>query len=383
MTAEAMESTKVVSHGLDHSLVHHPSTGLLSRRDCQSTLPGQPWATLSSNKELLAYLRRNHGVSSLERLQLKVGLFANNRTVAPLHASYGRTTLTEHPDLHLARWSPLSFPNDAVVYLKPIPVYMLSTAFWTWLAAADAKTYAAALGFMRTYYSLIRYEADFRLATQLGLIPRIPAATDVADQMPTDYRRTFDPVSGGYQITYEGFVEFIAQFAHAHVPDAAVAPRFRFGELEAFHDDAPRRLFLKPWEQEEEEHNRSTSTSTTNSKDDAKANGKVDHPVCLQIPLSLAVCCLLSGAVLVWVWGWDGAPSVVRWIVLGSLGVITLFFLLCMLLSFFQWLFQAATPKDKISVEPISDVSTPEETKKEAEIKPKEEELLIDGLDMA
>lgn len=56
-------------YGLDFSLVYDPTTGCLSRRDGLPMLPGQPWASLSSNDELLSNVQRDHKVSSLERLK--------------------------------------------------------------------------------------------------------------------------------------------------------------------------------------------------------------------------------------------------------------------------------------------------------------------------
>ncbi|KAK8135483.1 hypothetical protein PG984_003423 [Apiospora sp. TS-2023a] len=400
MSAAAMQSSKVVSHGLDHSLVYHPTTGLLSRRDRQSTLPGQPWATLTSNKELLTYVQRNHGVSSYEWVQVKLGYFATNRLVAPLHA-IGRIHLTEHPDLHLAKSRSgvdESRPEQDFVYLKPIPIYMLSTAFWAWLAATDTKTHAAALGFMRTYIFLIRYETDFRLATELALIPRIPAATDA--QTPNgssskredwlgDYRLVLDEGTGGrgYKITYEGFVEFIAQFTRPLVTDAdmALAPRYRYGELNlhgsSTYRDYNRKLVLEPSEQqEEEEHKHNTSIS----KDDAKNIGKVD-------PASDLLCnFFLSGAFGLGlgfpvVWWWNEAHWAVQLFLLGPLGGLAVLLLLCMLLGLSVCVYEAAESKDKtVPGEKEEDKEKEAEKGKDNETdrETKEKDLLIEGLDM-
>lgn len=157
---------------------------------------------------------------------------------------------------------------------------------------------------MRTYCSLIRYEADFRLATDLAQIPRIPPATDAktpnsskCEQRPGDYRVTpLDEGSGGgYRITYEGFVEFIAQFAPARVPDA---PRYRFGELALhFRDDFPRRLFLEPVEQEEQH---------SSSKHVVKKKQKGKKPTAPEIFATCGFWSLTFGIPVVC--AWDGAP---------------------------------------------------------------------------
>ncbi|KAK7955096.1 hypothetical protein PG988_015790 [Apiospora saccharicola] len=312
MTAAAMPSTKVVSHGLDHSLVYHPTTGLLSRRDWQSTLPGQPWATLSSNEKLLAYVQRNHGVSSFQWLQEKVGSFSDYWAIIPLHA-YDRTRLTEHPDLHLSKAS---------------PVYN--------------------------------------------------------GQWPGDYRITpIDEGSGGgYRITYEGFVEFIAQFARARVPDAAVAPRYRFGVLENGYptSDLPRKLFSEPSEQQEEEHKRNTS-STSISKDDAKNIGEVAPASDFPGVFYLGGAFVLGLGFPVF-WWWNEAHWAVQLFLLGPLGVLAAFLLLFMLFGLSVWACEVANSKDKTVPGKKEEEKEKEAEKgKENETETEEKELLIEGLD--
>ncbi|KAK7910747.1 hypothetical protein PG985_013228 [Apiospora marii] len=341
-----MQSTETVSYGLDRSLVYHPTTGNLSRRDQQSKLPGQPWVSLSPNDALLAYIQRNDGASSLEWLQRKVGSLLN-RKIVPLHA-IGRIHLTEHPDLHLARWF-----RDNSIYLKPIPVYMFSTAFWAWLAAADTQTHAAALGFMRTYSHLICYEADFRLATELCLIPRIPPATKATKTTNDDNWTTYWDGDGsssgsGCRMTYEDFVEFIIQFSPAHVPNSLVAPRYWYGELGLYHiySDYPRRMFSEPREQEGEGQliSSSNSSSSSSSNETDKGLQELRRNLFL-IPLWTAIGLVLR---LIVEGAWDGAPWVVQWIILWPMGVMEVSTFVMALHRFFEWVFEEATPRRKV-----------------------------------
>jgi len=108
--------------------------------------------------------------------------------------------VTEHPGLHLIWY------HDRI-FVKPIPVYMLSGAFWKYIAEVDKSILRASLGFMRTYCHLIRYCIDFNTAIALELIPRVDGA-------PFDF---------------EGFVKFIVQFED--VSDDAVAPRYTYGSI--------------------------------------------------------------------------------------------------------------------------------------------------------
>ncbi|KAK8101802.1 hypothetical protein PG999_012176 [Apiospora kogelbergensis] len=226
-------------YGLDFSLVYDPTTGCLSRRDGLPMLPGQPWASLSSNDELLSNVERDHKVSSLERLKssMYIPSTPNSKAVTPLHA-YDCIIATQHPDLHLTL-------TGNSVYLKPIPVYMLCVDFWHWLAVApndkNQATYKAAMGFMRTYCLLIRYASDFRKAALIHeLIPR-------------DLK---------VKITYESFVGFISQFAN--VPDSDVAPRYTHGELALRSFVSPHRLFLEAPEEDETEDGDNEKERTEN-----------------------------------------------------------------------------------------------------------------------
>ena len=90
--------------------------------------------------------------------------------------------VTEHPGLHLIWY------HDRI-FVKPIPVYMLSRAFWEYIAEADQGVSRACLGFMRTYCYLIRYDVDFRTVIALHLIPQVE----------------------GTPLDFESFVEFILQ----------------------------------------------------------------------------------------------------------------------------------------------------------------------------
>lgn len=108
--------------------------------------------------------------------------------------------VTEHPGLHLIWY------HDRI-FVKPIPVYMLSAAFWNYIAEVDQNVLRASLGFMRTYCHLIRYGVDFSTAIALELLPKVETA-------PFDF---------------EGFIEFISQFED--VSDKVVSPRYVYGSI--------------------------------------------------------------------------------------------------------------------------------------------------------
>lgn len=123
--------------------------------------------------------------------------------------------VAENPQLHLI-WF-----HDRI-FIKPIPRYLLSHAFWEYLQTEDQLAKTAA-GFLRTYSYLIRYESDFRLASseELGLIP---------------------PDDGANPVTFERFAKFIRPFAL--LKDSNVNPRHHFGELRLTRLNICARLFL-------------------------------------------------------------------------------------------------------------------------------------------
>lgn len=110
--------------------------------------------------------------------------------------------VTEEPGLHLVWY------HDKI-FIKPLPLYLLCTAFWDYIKEADEGVWRAAAGFMRTYCYLIQHESDFKRATgpEMELIPRIDGATP----------------------TFESFVRFISQFKG--LDNSAVARRYSYGML--------------------------------------------------------------------------------------------------------------------------------------------------------
>jgi hypothetical protein len=114
--------------------------------------------------------------------------------------------ITENPGLHLV-WI-----HDRV-FLKPLPEYLLSHAFWEYYLVSPyspleesvrQSLLKAASGFLRSYSYLIQHKSDFRLATgdDLQLIPK--------------------------SISYTEFVNFMN---NCDIKDSAASPRYQFGEL--------------------------------------------------------------------------------------------------------------------------------------------------------
>lgn len=128
-----------------------------------------------------------------------------SRHISPLHhqAVRGRSIIVaENPQLHLVWYYDRMF-------IKPIPRYLLSHAFWEYLQDKE-ELRQAITGFLRTYSYLVRYEADFRLAS-----------SDEFRLIPSD--------DGVEPITFERFAKFISPFSV--LGDSSVNPRYHYGEL--------------------------------------------------------------------------------------------------------------------------------------------------------
>jgi hypothetical protein len=134
--------------------------------------------------------------------------------------------IAENSSLHLT-W----YYED--IYLKPIPLCLFNFDFWIRnlspsppqarrnqisVAVADLSPNCRwALGFLRSYAFLIRYESDFRIAQREHLVPD--------------------------NITYEAFQSFISPFRV--LADTVVAKRFHYGQLRQTRLDYAMRI-LRP-----------------------------------------------------------------------------------------------------------------------------------------
>ncbi|KAI0478458.1 hypothetical protein GGR56DRAFT_630399 [Xylariaceae sp. FL0804] len=196
-----------------------PLGKLLRTEASKDCLPGQP-RTLLERQILLPYLKSELLTPELDRLAPHLWLTStpSSSHISPLHHQQvrGRTVVVaENPSLHLV-W------HHNRIFIKPVPPYLLSQAFWRFLPQ-DHEIYRAARGFLRTYAFLIHYECDFQRATspELRLIP---------------------PDDGYTPITFERFAELISHVAR--IPDDETSPRYGYGELRLTRLNKLAKVFL-------------------------------------------------------------------------------------------------------------------------------------------
>ncbi|KAF5672318.1 hypothetical protein FHETE_3816 [Fusarium heterosporum] len=130
----------------------------------------------------------------------------DSANISPLHRQLVKRrsiVVTEDPKLHLV-WI-----NDRI-FVKPLPRFIVSHIFWEeHLCSAntpqDTRIRSAALGYLRTYYHLIKHESDFRIAKDpsLCLIPE--------------------------NVTWEQFCNLTCNLKD--VPDKDVSPRYAYGQI--------------------------------------------------------------------------------------------------------------------------------------------------------
>lgn len=196
-------------HQLDCSL-DGQSKGSTPQPSCLPCLPGYPSVLLQNQSSLSRFLEYDLCSEDLDRVGEKLWWMSkqDSRNVSPLHRQLVKQRaliVTEDPKLHLV-W----IHNR--IFIKPLPKYLLSYTFWEqYLGGRDdnddgtARIVRAALGYLRTYTYLVRYESDFRIALDPGL-----------QLLPPD-------------VTWEQFCAFRSDLAR--IADDDVSQRYRYGEI--------------------------------------------------------------------------------------------------------------------------------------------------------
>ena len=116
-------------------------------------------------------------------------------TTRPLHRHRvlnREIVVCEQVGLHL-----VSFRNR--IYVKPIPRCLLYHDFYNDHIAPNQHLSPQALGFLSSYLRLIRYESDFQIANELGLLPKtvswedwLSFAKDIDKNTPRTFGNRFD-----------------------------------------------------------------------------------------------------------------------------------------------------------------------------------------------
>jgi len=172
-------------------------------------LPGYPRIKTNAHQDLYEFIYNEFWSSDLERMANRLWWMSkeDSSNISPLHRQLvkGREiVVTEDAKLHLV-WI------QRRIFIKPLPRFLTSHSFWgNFLADVSQHphiecTRKAALGFLRTYFHLIKYESDFRIAQSPNIL-LIPEA-----------------------VTWEQFCHFSMEFST--ITDGDVSPRYSYGEI--------------------------------------------------------------------------------------------------------------------------------------------------------
>ena len=183
-----------------------------ARQASSRYLPGYPRVKLDNRPALLQFLEKELYSADPDRMAGKLWWMSkqDSANISPLHrqlVKQRRIVVTEDPKLHLV-WI-----HDRI-FVKPLPRYLTSYAFWCDFLGCHADPSAgassghirkAALGYLRTYFYLVQSESDFRIAQDPNL-----------QLIPTG-------------ITWEQFCDFADHLAA--VADQDVWERYAYGEI--------------------------------------------------------------------------------------------------------------------------------------------------------
>ncbi|EON62934.1 hypothetical protein W97_02160 [Coniosporium apollinis CBS 100218] len=165
---------------------------------------------LETSSDVLGFVTQDLDVSRLNDIHGHLWMAGRPLSARPLHRQKmmdRRILYTEQADMHL-------LTADDRLYLKPIPLYLLSHTFWTTYLCENKELHAKACGFLMSYVWLIVSELDFHLARD--------EHSDTEHLLPKSEK-----------LTWAWWKAFVQDFT-AHVdPNALeqVNKRYHFGEL--------------------------------------------------------------------------------------------------------------------------------------------------------
>jgi hypothetical protein len=210
---------------LEYSQEPNQSSCLRSNASRQ-TLPDAPRIRLTCPSSIVSYCLKDLDTPGLNKLGEKLWWAGPDPDVVSLsqHTVLDRRIqVVEDPSVHLL-WT------EGILYIKPIPAYLMSFAFWEFLMDTSnndtgleerSQLAAACLGFLKTYASLIQHRSDFNLARRHDLLGSLG------------------------EVPFEDFVAFIASFDA--IPDRNISSRWHYGLLQLDAINFHSAIYLRRW----------------------------------------------------------------------------------------------------------------------------------------
>jgi hypothetical protein len=173
----------------------------------QPRLPGKPQIELHDTANLISHCMSDVCTPDFDALitrRMSIRVYNEpQKSLSECGVICRSITITENPKLHCV-W------DDDRIFIKPIPLYLTSHAFWRFITVprfegnAQKDPVAAANGFLRSYSKLITHPSDFEIAKKHYLVPSY--------------------------WTFDSLIIFLQHFST--LPDSAVSPRYRLGEMQ-------------------------------------------------------------------------------------------------------------------------------------------------------
>jgi hypothetical protein len=189
-------------------------------------MPGQPQFVMSDSERIQSFLFKDLGLKDLDVLASRLWMMSkqDSGNITPLHRQRVKNReiiITEDPRLHLIWY------HDRI-FIKPLPKYLLSYRFWQAYLPSHCSPGSeldslrkTTLGYLRTYFYLIRHESDFLVATDEKL-QLLPSGTKFIE-----------------------FVDFASRLEGIINKD--VAPRYSYGEIRLSRLNFYSKIFLGKW----------------------------------------------------------------------------------------------------------------------------------------
>lgn len=193
---------------LDYVSLPEKASHQLRSHTSSQTLPDAPRIGLDSRSRILEYSLKDLDTPRLNKFGEKLWWASPTPDVVSLsqHTVLDRRIqITEDPSVHLL-WV------EGIIFLKPLPSYLTSYAFWEFLLDTSSddtnrdELLATCLGFLKNYASLIQRRSDFHLAQRHHLL------------------------SGLEDVSFESFVAFISSFDN--IPHQHISSRWRYGLIQ-------------------------------------------------------------------------------------------------------------------------------------------------------
>jgi hypothetical protein len=123
--------------------------------------------TIRPREDLTAFLRSEFETSRIDSIFGHLWLAGIKSPARALHRQVvlrREIVTTEDINKHLVA-------DEFVIFIKPLPDYLLNVEFWETYLCGDDKLYLRACGLLLSYSWLIQFKSDFFIANEKHLIP--------------------------------------------------------------------------------------------------------------------------------------------------------------------------------------------------------------------